>query len=185
MICFMKMNRKIFLIGPKHSGKTSAGKKLASIININFYDLDEVMETETGKSPRELYKEGIEKFKVAELNALSGLLKKNENYAAAAGGGLIDNQQAMALLKNASDVILIYLEVSAGTAWKRIIDTAAGGELPAFLNKTDPKKSHFAIHERRANLYREAAHLTIVAEGKNPEELSAEIVSVIAVNVIT
>ena len=167
----------VLLTGPKHSGKTSIGRALAHMQKIKFYDLDELIETETGKSPRTLFREGAGIFRKAEADALSGLLKKNETCIAAAGGGLIDNNEAMNLLAQSPEIILINLEISVQTAWKRITENSAGGELPAFLDKTNPMQSHSEIHTRRARLYRNAARFTIEAEGKSPRMMSSEIIN--------
>jgi shikimate kinase len=52
-------------------------------------------------------------------------------------------------------VTVVYLEVSAETAWKRIEQAAFnGGGFPAFLDTENPKESHAALHERRAEAYK-------------------------------
>ncbi|MDR0878896.1 MAG: shikimate kinase [Treponema sp.] len=180
--------RTIFLIGPKHSGKTSAGKALAGHRCGSFIDLDEMIETRTGKSPRTLYKEGPEIFKKAETEALTALLhSENVNNAmliVAGGGGLIDNSEALALLGAAGGkrssaegkFFLVYLEVSAETAWKRIKEAAEkSGELPPFLNTGNPEETHRALHERRAAAYKALADIVINAENKRPSEIAGEI----------
>ncbi|MDR0997648.1 MAG: hypothetical protein LBL70_01155, partial [Treponema sp.] len=66
----------ILLTGPKHSGKTSAGRALVRLLAektdpaASFIDLDELVEDRTGKSPRALYREGPEIFRKAEADAL-------------------------------------------------------------------------------------------------------------------
>jgi shikimate kinase len=116
----------ILLVGPKHSGKTSAGRALArlwagkDIPALSFIDLDELVEERTGKKPRALYKEGPEIFRQAEVEALRDLFKGEEDQGqsrpgpsgvpgndrrgairiVAGGGGLADNGAAMDLLKD-------------------------------------------------------------------------------------
>ncbi|MCL2478905.1 MAG: shikimate kinase [Treponema sp.] len=162
-------------MGPKHSGKTSTGRALAAELNEKFSDLDELVEMETGKTPRTLYKEGSGIFQKAEAIALHNIFLKNENCVIAAGGGLIDNVQAMEILQDHPEAVLVYLEVSAETAWKRIIDNSADGELPAFLDRANPQESHYRIHTARAEKYRAAAGLIIPAENKTPQTLAKEI----------
>jgi shikimate kinase len=85
----------IIIVGPKHSGKTSAGKALARLYpaacpspesgtvrggvlspeTARFIDLDELVEKRAGKSPRALYREGPEIFRGAEAEALRALLE--------------------------------------------------------------------------------------------------------------
>ncbi|MDR1575295.1 MAG: shikimate kinase [Treponema sp.] len=167
----------IFLAGPKHSGKTSAGKALAALCSGRFIDLDELVAERSGESPRSLYTEGPAVFRKAEAAALAALIGSETIPGArivAAGGGLIDNPDAIALLENTKTALCVYLDVSAETAWERI-SGAAGGELPPFLKTGNPRETHRALHERRAAAYRQFARLTIEAERKSPEEIAREI----------
>jgi shikimate kinase len=179
----------ILLTGPKHSGKTSVGRALARLIRAQFIDLDELIEARTGKSPRALYQEGPLIFKTAEAEALEYLLSPPVQAdspairVAAAGGGLIDNQRAMDLLqlpsrnlKGPEQVLQIYLEITAETAWKRIRrDARKTGELPPFLGVEDPCGVHAALHTRRARAYREASAIILDAEGRSAVGIAREI----------
>jgi shikimate kinase len=175
----------VVLIGPKHAGKTSTGKALASLCGGEFTDLDECVEARTGKSARTLYREGREIFRRAEADALAALLAENAPDAAcppalcviASGGGLADNDAALSFLRQPYRApLLVYLDVSAETAWVRIEEQAAKtGELPPFLDTEDPRETHRQLHERRASLYREIAGLVIDAGQKSPASLAEEI----------
>jgi shikimate kinase len=74
----------VLLVGPKHSGKTSAGRALARLWTGKnapaafFTDLDELVEDRTGKSPRALYGEGPEIFRKAEADALGDLFGRED-----------------------------------------------------------------------------------------------------------
>jgi shikimate kinase len=206
--------RVIIIAGPKHSGKTSAGKALARLLGgaaggtagtggaeqappdtVRFIDLDELVEDRTGKSPRLLYREGPDVFRKAEAAALRSLFlgvgrktvlpgrdggcTGGKDHAAgnrvtivAAGGGLADNREALDLLK-INPAVVVYLEVSAETAWERIRAAAdRGGELPPFLDTENPRETHRLLHERRGRIYRELAAVTITARN-TPEETAA------------
>jgi shikimate kinase len=177
----------IIIVGPKHSGKTSAGKALARLcLTAEFIDLDELIEKRMGKSPRLLYKEGPEIFRGAEAEALRVLLEgevRGEGKAgssggitiAAAGGGLADNREALEILKKSPWALAVYIEVPVETAWERIRTAAEKtGELPPFLDTENPRETHRRLHERRREIYRELAKTTVKA-GNTPEETAAEI----------
>ncbi|MDR0569593.1 MAG: AAA family ATPase [Spirochaetaceae bacterium] len=164
----------ILITGPKHAGKTSAGRELAGLTGNRFADLDETVERRTGKSPRELYKEGPEQFRLAEARALAGLADEPDGSGPciiAAGGGIIDNEAAVTLLK-ARRICTVYLEVSPETAWRRI---RAAGPLPPFLDTPCPRETHADLHRRRSEAYKKLACITVVAEGKSPAETAQEI----------
>jgi shikimate kinase len=192
--------KTIVLIGPKHSGKTSAGKALALLCSCGFIDLDELIFQRTGKSPRQLFNEGPAIFQKAEAEAMAALFGANADgvdanradasivdagrvnassvnspserlRVIAAGGGIIDNAEAIALLKKCG-AITVYLCISAESAWGRI---AAGGELPPFLRTENPQGTHRALHERRGAAYLQFADIVIEAEGKTPEAVAREI----------
>jgi shikimate kinase len=153
-----------------------------------FIDLDERVEERAGKSPRLLYREGPEVFRGAEAEALGNLLagqgRGGEGGAGdcaaggpvtivAAGGGLADNREALEILKKTPAALVVYIEVSAETAWERIRAAAdRAGELPPFLDTGEPRETHRLLHERRGRVYRELAALTVRA-GDTPEETAA------------
>jgi O-acetyl-ADP-ribose deacetylase (regulator of RNase III)/shikimate kinase len=179
----MKQKKRILLlIGPKHSGKTSAGRILAPLVGGEFTDLDDLIKIQTGSSPRELYKKGASIFRAAELKALESLLAhtgKAETIPLriiAAGGGLIDNPAAMECLGKAEGILLVYLDLSPETAWQRIqLQVEKTGEMPPFLISENPQETHRGLHERRAGAYQKAADIIILAEQKNPGEIAREI----------
>jgi shikimate kinase len=166
----------ILLTGPKHAGKTSVGRALAALTGSRFTDLDEFIIERTGKSPRDLYREGG--FRQAEAEAFGVLLEnagKGDTLIVAAGGGFADNAGALALLEG-QDVRIVYLEVSAAEAWERIRRTAgAEGELPPFLDTPNPEETHRELHARRAGIYRGLAGITVKAGTGDPETVAASV----------
>ena len=170
--------RFIVLLGPKHSGKTSAGKALAALLSCGFADLDDCIAQISGKSPRVLYGEGPEIFKKAETEALASLFNSEtpSPLVVAGGGGLIDNPDVLVLLEKNAETLSIFLDVCVETAWTRI---KAAGELPPFLRTENPEETHRSLHERRAAAYRQFASFSIKADGKTPEEIAREITSTI------
>jgi shikimate kinase len=166
----------IVLTGPKHAGKTSAGKALAGLGGSRFIDLDALVESRTGKTPRELFREGPHVFRKAEVESLEAVLVEHApdegDIVLAAGGGLIDNHRAVGLLKKNGRAFVAYLSITAATAWRRI---AAAGELPPFLNTENPEETHRVLHERRGEGYRKMAEIIVDCENKSPEEIAREI----------
>ena len=172
-------NRSIILItGPKHSGKTMCSRALEKMTGTEAFDLDEILERQTGKTPRVLFNEGAEVFRKAETEALALALSSVNPQIIAAGGGLIDNPEALALVKGCDHIVTVYLDVSAETAWQRII--AEGRELPPFLKTENPKETHHHLHKRRAESYKAWANITIDAENKTPEEIAQQITLCVA-----
>jgi len=180
-------NRIVLIIGAKHSGKNLSARALNEIIGGQIVDLDELVKKQTGKTPRELFIEGHVFFKKAEARALASVIQdhtfqtEGETLIIAAGGGIIDNDEAMALISEAKvpsadrQLITVYLEISAETEWQRILETSGDGELPPLINTNNPKETHLALHNRRAKAYKAVASISILAENKSPEEIAKEI----------
>ena len=166
----------VILTGPKHSGKTSAGRALASLCSCEFIDLDDLILQRTGKSPRQLYSEGPAIFQKAEARATAAILGADGGEGRrviAAGGGIIDNEEAATALKKAGTKV-VYLDISAECAWDRI---AKSGELPPFLRTENPREIHRVLHERRTAAYLRIADIVIEAGVKTPQEIAEEILS--------
>jgi len=166
--------KAVILTGPKHSGKTSAGRALASLCSCEFIDIDDSILQRTGKSPRQLYSEGQAVFQKAEAEATAALFNDvggEGQRVIAAGGGIIDNEEAAAVLKKAGAAV-VYLNVSTESAWDRI---AKSGELPPFLRTENPRETHRVLHERRAAAYSRIADIVIEAGLKTPKEIAEEI----------
>ena len=172
------------MAGPKHSGKTCAGKELAILLSENsacmqdvksfckFIDIDELILERTGKSPRQLFLEGLETFQTAEAEAINSILFDDQLKVVATGGGIIDNSEAIAALKKI-DSMIVYLNVDADCAWNRIFNSPAG--IPPFLQTENPQETHRVLHERRAAAYLQLADIVIEAENKTPEKIASEI----------
>ena len=169
----------ILVTGPKHSGKSLCAKALGENLGVRFIDLDDLVLEQSGKTPRELFIMGPEIFQKAEARALASLIQNADSLIVAAGGGLIDNSEAMALLSlpeaSSKAIITVYLDVSAETAWQRIANDAESGGFPPFLNTDNPRETHLVLHNRRAEAYKAIADIIIFAENKSPRDIAVEI----------
>jgi shikimate kinase len=149
---------------------------LAQALKGDFVDVDALLEAQTGMSPRALYTQSPERFKEAEALALQSIFAPGARPASllviAAGGGLIDNTQALEVASRAA-AVMIYLEVSVETAWQRI---SQGKDLPPFLKTDNPKATHHALHRRRADAYAQRAHIRVSGDGKSPQAVALEII---------
>ena len=79
---------KIFLIGFMGCGKTHWGKELSKKLSIPFFDLDQKIEEQEGRSIPEIFaKEGEEYFRMVEKDVLYLLTESHETFVMATGGG--------------------------------------------------------------------------------------------------
>lgn len=77
----------IYLIGYMGCGKTTLGKRLAKRLGFDFVDLDEKIETQTGKTIRELFEiDGEEAFRLMEKEVLQQTFQLNDVVISTGGG---------------------------------------------------------------------------------------------------
>jgi shikimate kinase len=153
---------KIFLTGYMGSGKSTAGKKLATKLNFEFIDLDKFIESECGQTISEIFDtKGENEFRALEHNALKKLITK-DNLVVACGGGTPCYYGNMELMNN--NGITIYLKMSAETLASRLVN--AKGKRPLLENKTESElKDYITEHlEKREDIYHQAQY---IVKGKN------------------
>lgn len=109
---------KIYLTGFMTSGKSTLGPILANVLGWNFFDLDDEIVKDKGKSVDLIFEEngekyfrGLESQKLEELSILSGCV-------ISLGGGTIVSEENLTLIKNTGKII--YLKSSPEIVYKRI-----------------------------------------------------------------
>ena len=94
----MAKNHIIYIIGFMGSGKTTAGKKLASLLGWSFIDLDKRIEEYTGKTIPEIFSQnGEDYFRIIETQLLRNLKSCTKTVISTGGGTpcYIDNMDFM------------------------------------------------------------------------------------------
>ena len=101
------MHTNIILIGFMGTGKTAVGKRLATVLQKEFYDTDLEVEKVTGMTISQLFhKYGEVRFRSEEDLALRRLLQKN-NCVLATGGGIVLKPNNIAFLKEKGIIICL------------------------------------------------------------------------------
>lgn len=94
----MAKNQIIYIIGFMGSGKTTAGKKLASLLGWSFIDLDKRIEEYAGKTIPEIFSQsGEDYFRIIETQLLRNLKMCTKTVISTGGGTpcYIDNMDYM------------------------------------------------------------------------------------------
>ncbi|HBH47158.1 MAG TPA: shikimate kinase [Bacteroidales bacterium] len=78
---------KVYLIGFKNSGKTTAGRKLARKLKLNFLDLDDLIEKNDGRTVPEIFsQDGEDVFREKERSALQQTAGMDKVVISTGGG---------------------------------------------------------------------------------------------------
>ncbi|MCX6325493.1 MAG: shikimate kinase [Bacteroidia bacterium] len=150
----------VYIIGFMGSGKSTAGKKLASLLGWSFIDLDKRIEEHTGRTISEIFSQhGEIYFRNVESEILK-ILKSQTNTIISTGGGTPcygDNMDHM--LKTG---LTVYLKLTPGQLKSRLSEST--GERPLINDLSNDGLLSF-IEEKLA--YREKCYnrAEIIVEG--------------------
>jgi len=163
---------RYFIIGFKNSGKTTFGRNLAERLGLNFVDLDEYIEKETGTSIPEIYiRLGEESFRKLEWKTLKEIVKI-ENIVISTGGGTPCHCDMMSLMEKHG--VVIYLKVSDQTLISRL--KIAAKDRPIVKGKNEDELSQYVSDLRKNCEYHYLrARYTVDGDNLNIEEFVKKI----------
>src|SRR5688572_23886739 len=159
----------ISLVGMRGAGKTTVGNLVARSLKAPFYELDALIEKDTGLSLREIFDlEGENYYRAVEEKILERVLKKTPGVIAA-GGGLVINPTSLLRLKLHS--FMVWLQASPETLIARV---RRGKDERRLSAHPDVRKQLKAILDRRTSYYSQA-DLVVNTTDKSPEAISKTI----------
>ena len=146
--------QRIFLIGFMGAGKTTIGKKLASLMKLSFVDLDLFIESRHHKTIRQIFEEnGEDAFREMEQKALCEVAEF-EDVVISTGGGTPCFYQNMLFMNEKGTTV--YLKVSIDELIKRI--SLNKSARPVLKNYSDNKLRLFVeeVIAKRSLVYAQA-----------------------------
>ena len=155
--------KRIFLIGYMGAGKSTMGKSLAQVMNLEFIDLDNFIEARMHKTVKEIFAEvGESGFREIERRSLEEV-SQYENVIISLGGGTPCFFDNMEVVNGAGQSV--YLKPTEEVLLKRLIK--GKHKRPLLANKSDEEileviREQLAWREPyylKANLVFEASHL--------------------------
>ncbi len=158
------LQKTIFLVGMRASGKTSFGKVLAQKLQWDFVDSDVYVQEKSHCSIAHMVAtQGWEFFRQAESAALQEIFK--EKTVIATGGGMVlkaENREFMR--KNG---VVCFLSVPTPVLCARLMADPNTEQRPALSNLDFAQEIQQTL-EKRLSLYESTAHFTL--DGNQPVE---------------
>ncbi len=165
------MPAAVVLVGPPGAGKSTVGVLLAEQLGVPLRDTDADIEAAAGAPIADIFiDEGESGFREREASALSDALAA-ERAVVVVGGGAVTSEQGYRLM---ADEFVVYLSVGAAEAAKRVGIT---GARPLLLGNVRTRWT--ALMKEREPLYREVASRTIATDERTPDEIAAEILTIL------
>ncbi|MBL0340525.1 MAG: shikimate kinase [Bacteroidetes bacterium] len=157
----------IYLTGFMGAGKTTAGKKLATLLGYNFIDLDELIEIETGKNMSQLFESGLPYFREVESLTLKSTSKYTDTVIATGGGSPCFHGNMEWMNQHG---VTVYIRMTVGSLFHRL--AASKQKRPLIAGKSDVDLMEFILTTLKERLvfYKQAKYI-IKGESLDAKEL--------------
>ena len=166
----MNKPANIFLIGPMGAGKSTVGRHLAEILQMEFQDSDREIEARTGASISLIFEiEGEAGFRRREASVIDELTQR-PNLVLATGGGVVLGEDNRRALRQRGTVVYLHAPIEA--LFKR---TYRDRQRP-LLQTADPRGTLEDIIKNREPIYQQTADIVIDTAHRSPLNVARDIV---------
>lgn len=166
----MAEKRNIFLIGPMGAGKSTIGRQLAQMLNMDFLDSDTVIEERAGADIDWIFDiEGEAGFRKREERVINELTQSQGLVLSTGGGSVVSKDNRNALSARG---IVVYLETTIDKQFER---TQRDKKRP-LLQTEDPYQVLVELSKVRNPLYEEIADITIQTNEQTAKVVATQII---------
>lgn len=145
-----RLNRPLVLVGLMGVGKSTVGRKIATLLDCDFFDADEEIEQAAQLSIREMFEQyGESYFRDGERRVIARLMAEGRGVIATGGGAFVNEETRALILSNG---IAVWLDCDVDTLVKR---TSRRNTRP-LLQQGDPRETLVRLGEERAPAYAQA-----------------------------
>jgi shikimate kinase len=143
----------IYLVGFMGTGKTSVGRQLAKEKQLNFIDLDELIEQKEQRRIVDIFaKDGEAHFRKIEKKILKQV-STQKKFVVACGGGVVLDKDNIKLMKKTGRMICLYAKP------EEILKRVSANTNRPLLNVASPQKRIELLLKMRAPYYMQAERI--------------------------
>jgi len=158
-------NRTIVLVGLMGAGKTNIGRRLATRLNLPFFDSDSEIEAAAGETIEEIFRNrGEAVFRDGERRVIARLLDQPTHVLATGGGAFMDPATRAIILRRG---VSVWLRADLDVLLARV---SRRSNRP-LLKEGNPRAVLTELIERRYPVYAEAD--IAIDSGDGPPDLTA------------
>ena len=165
----MKSNKNIVLLGMMGAGKSTIGRLLSNKINLDFFDIDKIIEKEENSKITDIFKNnGEDYFRKIEEEVCLKILKLNKKIIALGGGSFLNSKIREEIQNNHFS---FWLSWNTSTIIGRIKKSK---NRPLLKNMTEGDINRLFV--KRKKIY-EKAHFKINCENLSKNEIINKIIN--------
>jgi shikimate kinase len=145
-----KLDKTLVLVGMMGAGKTSVGRRLASVLGVPFRDADAEIELAAGCTINEIFERfGEPAFRTGERKVIARLLSEPPHVLATGGGAFMDPETRERIKESA---VSIWLKAHVELLLERVLRK----DTRPLLRNTDSRAALERLLEEREPIYAQA-----------------------------
>ncbi|MGL4405793.1 MAG: shikimate kinase [Notoacmeibacter sp.] len=166
--------RSVVLVGLMGSGKSTIGRKLAQVIDLEFFDSDTEIENASRMSVKDLFAVyGEPEFRALEQRVMLRLMEDGPRIISTGGGAFINPEVREAVLKGG---IAVWLDADLDVLMERV----GRRETRPLLNNDDPETTMRNLMEARYPTYAEA-QIRVTSRNERKDIMVGEVIEALRV----
>ena len=165
----------IVLLGYRCTGKTSVGRILADKLRRPFFDTDEMIQTSTGKTVREMVEDGgWAVFRREERRVVQDVAARDGSVIALGGGAVLERENVRNLSRSG---FFVWLTADARTIEERLSGDGKNPDQRPPLSGVAPDEETESLLKIREPFYAKISDLRVDTSDRKTEEITEEILA--------
>lgn len=145
-----RIDRPVVLVGMMGAGKSTVGRKLAELMNVDFMDADDEIERAARMKVSEIFERfGEDYFRDGERRVIARLIEDGRGVLATGGGAFVNDETRALILAQG---IAVWIDCDLET----LVERTGRKDTRPLLRNGAPREILGDLLERRAQFYAEA-----------------------------